>query len=109
MDTDLLHQSSQPLLPTLAAGVKSYLVGAMDDDLLQQLVERGVPTFAMRSGLSTEDLGWGSTAFHKMVRSVSEAGTGMSSVCSTAGSQTVCCPCLGQWGAEALPHCKPIG
>ena len=56
------------LLPTLVAGVKSYLVGAMDDDLLQQLVERSVPTFAMHSGLTTEDLGWGSTAFHKMVR-----------------------------------------
>lgn len=103
------NQSPQPLRPTLVAGVKSYLVGAMDDDLLQQLVDCGVPTFAMHSGLSTEDLGWGSTAFHKMVSSASEAETGTSSMCITVVSQTICCPCHRQWDDEALPHRKSSG
>lgn len=33
----------------------------------QALVDRGVHTFAMRSGLSEDDFGWGSASFHKMV------------------------------------------
>lgn len=40
----------------------------MDDDILKELVHRGVNTFSMRSGLSTSDFGWGSPTFHKMVR-----------------------------------------
>ena len=50
-----------------AVNISSYLVGAMDDELLEALVERGVNCFAMQSGLSTADFGWGSKQFHKMV------------------------------------------
>ena len=50
-----------------AAGISAYLVGAMDDDLLQELVARQVHCFGMQSGLSMEDFGWGSKQFHKMV------------------------------------------
>ena len=50
-----------------AANISAYLVGAMDNDLLQALVQRGVNCFAMESGLSTGDFGWGSKQFHKMV------------------------------------------
>ena len=50
-----------------AANISAYLVGAMDDELLQALLERGVNCFAMQSGLSTGDFGWGSQQFHKMV------------------------------------------
>ncbi|EIE21596.1 hypothetical protein COCSUDRAFT_17381, partial [Coccomyxa subellipsoidea C-169] len=50
-----------------ALGIKP-LVGAMDDKILQALVDRGVHTFAMRSGLSEDDFGWGSASFHKMGR-----------------------------------------
>lgn len=46
----------------------NFVVGAMDDDLLHKLLEQGVPTFAMRSGLTTGDFGWGSKTFHKMGR-----------------------------------------
>ena len=34
----------------------------------QVLAKAGVPTFSMNSGLTTEDFGWGSKNFHKMVR-----------------------------------------
>ena len=51
-----------------AANISAYLVGAMDDELLEALLERGVNCFAMQSGLSTADFGWGSKQFHKMVR-----------------------------------------
>lgn len=40
----------------------------MDDQLLAELVALGVPTFAMSSGLTTGDFGWGSPTFHKMGR-----------------------------------------
>ncbi|CAL8469429.1 g8970 [Coccomyxa elongata] len=50
-----------------ALGIKP-LVGSMDDKILQALVDRGVHTFAMRSGLSEDDFGWGSASFHKMGR-----------------------------------------
>ena len=43
-------------------------VGAMDDKLLEKLALAGVNTFSMNSGLTTEDFGWGSKNFHKMVR-----------------------------------------
>ena len=39
----------------------------MDDALLKVLVDRGIPAFAMSSGLTTADFGWGSPTFHKMV------------------------------------------
>lgn len=51
-----------------AANISAYLVGAMDDELLEALVARQVPCFGMQSGLSTQDFGWGSKQFHKMVR-----------------------------------------
>ena len=51
-----------------AANISAYLVGAMDNELLQTLVQRNISCFAMESGLSTGDFGWGSKQFHKMVR-----------------------------------------
>ncbi len=54
-----------------AANISHYLVGALDDELLEALVSRGVACFAMHTGLSaSEDLGWGSPDFFKMVREV---------------------------------------
>ncbi len=50
-----------------AANISAYLVGAMDDELLEALLERGINCFGMQSGLSIEDFGWGSKQFHKMV------------------------------------------
>lgn len=51
-----------------AANISTYLVGALDDELLEALVSRGVPTFAMHTGLSaSRDLGWGSPDFFLMV------------------------------------------
>lgn len=49
--------------------VTNFMVGAMDDDLLQRLLAEDVPTWAMQSGLTTNDFGWGSPTFHKMGRS----------------------------------------
>ncbi|XRB18460.1 glycosyltransferase family 77 protein [Pseudoscourfieldia marina] len=49
-------------------GVKNVMVGAMDHEMLEALVERGVPTFSMESGLTTGDFGWGTPTFHKMGR-----------------------------------------
>ncbi|KAA6425748.1 MAG: glycosyltransferase family 77 [Trebouxia sp. A1-2] len=51
-----------------AANISAYLVGAMDDELLQALLERGINCFGMQSGLSIDDFGWGSKQFHKMGR-----------------------------------------
>ncbi|KAK9844822.1 hypothetical protein WJX74_007256 [Apatococcus lobatus] len=52
-----------------AANISTYLVGALDDELLEALVSRGVPTFAMNTGLSaSRDLGWGSPDFFLMGR-----------------------------------------
>lgn len=39
-------------------GVGNFLVGAMDEQLLQRLASEGVPAFSMASGLTTEDFGW---------------------------------------------------
>ncbi len=41
-----------------AAGVKHFLVGSMDDTLLEALASDGVETFSMASGLTTGDFGW---------------------------------------------------
>lgn len=58
-----------------AANISTYLVGALDDELLEALVSRGVPTFAMRTGLSAlRDLGWGSPDFFLMVHFCPSAG-----------------------------------
>ena len=46
-----------------ALGVRAYIVGAMDEKLLQELVDRHIHVFAMQTGLPTGDLGWGSKAF----------------------------------------------
>ena len=51
-----------------ATGCKTYMVGAMDDEILEVLIEKGVPAFGMSSGLSLDDFGWGSSTFHKMGR-----------------------------------------
>ena len=49
--------------------VTNYMVGAMDDDLLHRLIAERVPTWAMQSGLTVNDFGWGTATFHKMGRS----------------------------------------
>lgn len=45
----------------------TLLPGAMDDQLLEALLAAGVPAFAMSSGLTTKDFGWGTPTFFKMV------------------------------------------
>ena len=49
-------------------GVSNFMVGAMDNELLAQLIDVEVPTFAMQSGMITTDFGWGTPNFHKMGR-----------------------------------------
>ena len=49
-------------------GMNNFLVGAMDNELLVRLIDDRVPTFAMQSGLTTADFGWGSKNFHQMGR-----------------------------------------
>jgi hypothetical protein len=51
-----------------ATGCEAFIVGAMDDKLLEFLLDKKVPTFSMSSGLSLGDFGWGSPTFHKMGR-----------------------------------------
>lgn len=50
-----------------ALGVSAFVVGAMDNQILGKLLRAGMPCFAMQSGLTHEDFGWGSKNFHKMV------------------------------------------
>jgi len=49
-------------------GITNFMVGAMDTELLKKLVDDDIPTFAMQSGLTVNDFGWGSPNFHKMGR-----------------------------------------
>ena len=49
-------------------GITNFMVGAMDDELLVKLFDAEVPTFAMQSGMTTQDFGWGTANFHKMGR-----------------------------------------
>eukprot|EP00798_Chlamydomonas_sp_ICE-L_P001848 gene1848-33268_t len=49
-------------------GLTSYMVGAMDDDMLQSLAKADVTTWRMDTGIHKGDLGWGSANFHKMGR-----------------------------------------
>ncbi|KAL4515871.1 hypothetical protein Ndes2526B_g00587 [Nannochloris sp. 'desiccata'] len=49
-------------------GCNTFLVGAMDDELLKHLQDAEVPTFSMSSGLTLGDFGWGSSTFNKMGR-----------------------------------------
>ena len=49
-------------------GCNTFIVGAMDNRLLEVLVEKNIPCFAMSSGLTTNDFGWGSSTFFKMGR-----------------------------------------
>ena len=48
--------------------VSNFLVGSMDNELLEKLIADEVPTFAMQSGMTTQDFGWGTQNFHKMGR-----------------------------------------
>ncbi|XP_022937164.1 arabinosyltransferase XEG113-like [Cucurbita moschata] len=48
--------------------LSNLLVGAMDTKLLEALYWKGIPVFDMGSHMSTVDVGWGSSTFHKMGR-----------------------------------------
>ena len=50
------------------AGVTGYMVGAMDDEILESLAKLDINTWRMNSGITKTDLGWGSQNFHKMGR-----------------------------------------
>ena len=50
----------------VAVGQPHYLVGAMDLPALEGLLGRGIPSFYINSGLTTEDYGWGTPNFRKM-------------------------------------------
>ena len=47
-------------------GITNYLVGAMDQEMLEALHARGINTFSMSSGTPTSDFGWGTPTFFKM-------------------------------------------
>ncbi len=51
-----------------AVGITGYLVGAMDDHLLREMISRKINCFSMKSGLTLGDFGWGSPTFAKMGR-----------------------------------------
>ena len=64
-------------------GITSFVIGAMDNIILAQLLKDGIPCFSMQSGLTANDYGWGSPSFHKMVRH-----------CLCAGLlRALCCRC----------------
>lgn len=50
------------------AGINAYIVGAMDDEMLKSLWELDCHTWRMNTGITKDDLGWGSSNFHKMGR-----------------------------------------
>lgn len=49
-------------------GITGYMVGAMDDEMLRSLADLDINTWRMDSGITKNDLGWGSENFHKMGR-----------------------------------------
>ncbi|GLC76877.1 hypothetical protein PLESTF_001850700 [Pleodorina starrii] len=49
-------------------GVTGYIVGAMDDQLLREMIALKYNCFSMKSGLTLGDFGWGSPTFAKMGR-----------------------------------------
>lgn len=61
-------QQPVPRLTAYTPYLMPLCTGAMDDKLLELLVEKKVPTFSMSSGLTLDDFGWGTPTFHKMVR-----------------------------------------
>eukprot|EP00898_Chlorokybus_atmophyticus_P001329 jgi/Chlat1/2197/Chrsp17S02758 len=48
--------------------VHNFIVGALHDELLEDLYKLDIPCFAMHSKLSTQDFGWGTLEFHKSQR-----------------------------------------
>ena len=50
----------------VALGNNHYLIGALDEPALRGMQKRGVPTFFMDSGLTTNDYGWGTANFRKL-------------------------------------------
>eukprot|EP00962_Isochrysis_galbana_P037298 scaffold12998_cov113-Isochrysis_galbana.AAC.2 len=50
----------------VALGQPHYLVGALDDEAGRGLQARGIPTFFMGSGLTTNDYGWGTQNFRQL-------------------------------------------
>lgn len=46
------------------------MVGAMDDDMLRDLVQLDFNCWRMNTGITKRDLGWGSQNFHLMGRFV---------------------------------------
>ncbi|KAK9856777.1 hypothetical protein WJX84_001335 [Apatococcus fuscideae] len=47
----------------MALNVTSFVVGALDSDMLWEMVDRGIPTFSLEAGLDKGDWGWGGQAF----------------------------------------------
>ena len=43
-----------------------YLIGALDEPALRGMQQKGVPTFFMDTGLTTNDYGWGTQNFRKL-------------------------------------------
>ncbi|GLI67694.1 hypothetical protein VaNZ11_011960 [Volvox africanus] len=52
----------------VSVGVTGYIVGAMDDHLLREMIALKYNCFSMKSGLTLGDFGWGSPTFAKMGR-----------------------------------------
>ena len=50
------------------AGIDYYIIGALDGQLLSELLARGLPAFALDLHASKSDMGWLGPEFRKMVR-----------------------------------------
>lgn len=50
------------------AGIDYYLVATLDEDLLAELLARGVPAFGLGRQSPTKDMPFGSAEFNAMVR-----------------------------------------
>ena len=48
--------------------VTKYVVGAMDDEALRGLIDRGINAFSMSHSFPQSDFGWGTKTFYKMAR-----------------------------------------
>lgn len=82
------------------AGVRNFLVGALDDDVLRTLLAAAVPAFAMHADLPASDLGWGSPSFHEMGRrkaALAAAVTGL-------GYDVLLSDVDAVWLADPAPH-----
>lgn len=88
-----------------ATGCTAFIVGAMDDKLLDFLVAQQVPTFSMSSGLTLDDFGWGSPTFHKMGREKVGRLRTASAQCASIQQSMAVQRGVHAGGGMSAPHC----